>query len=108
MTRSRGTVVVAADPFGHTPRRPYLLLSDDSHPFAGEQYVALGITTKEYGESLRIGDAFERGELSRTSFVSPWAAVSLAEADIERAVARLSDAFTDRCAERLTEYVTDA
>jgi len=52
VTRSRGTVVVAADPFGHTPRRPYLLVSDDGHPFAGEQYIALGITTKEYEDNL--------------------------------------------------------
>ena len=31
----RGVIVVAADPFGTTLRRPYLIVSDDSHPFAG-------------------------------------------------------------------------
>lgn len=98
-------MVVAADPFGQTPRRPYLLLSDDDHPFAGEQYIALGISTKEYDESLRIGRPFERGDLSRTSFVSPWAVVSLSANDVVRAVARLTESFTDRCSERLVDYV---
>lgn len=105
MTHPRGSVVVAADPFGQTPRRPYLLLSDDDHPFAGEQYIALGISTKEYEESLPIEGSFQRGELSRPSFVSPWAAVSLSASDVDRAVARLTASFTDECAERLVEYV---
>lgn len=98
-------MVVAADPFGQTPRRPYLILSDDDHPFAGEQSIALGISTKEYDESLPIGDSFERGELSKTSYVSPWAVVSLSASDVDRAVARLTESFTERCSERLVEYV---
>jgi len=98
-------VVVAADPFGQTPRRPYLILSDDDHPFDGEQYIALGITTKEYDESLPIDGSFERGELSRPSYVSPWAVVSLAAADVDRAVVRLTESFTDQCSARLVEYV---
>ena len=28
----RGSIVVASDPYGHTPRRPYLILSDEAHP----------------------------------------------------------------------------
>ncbi len=40
----RGSVVVAADPYGNTSRRPYLIVSDESHPFAGEQYIAAGIS----------------------------------------------------------------
>ena len=57
----RGVIVVASDPFGNTPRRPYLIVSDETHPFAGKQYIALGITTKEYAESLPLADAFETG-----------------------------------------------
>lgn len=105
MTYPRGTVVVAADPFGQTPRRPYLVLSDDDHPFVDEQYIALGISTKEYDESLSVAGAFEQGELSRPSFVSPWAVVSLSASDVDRAVARLMESFTDECSERLVEYV---
>lgn len=101
----RGTVVVASDPFGHTPRRPYLIVSGSEHPFAGEQSIALGITTDEYPDSHPLDGAFETGTLNRESFVSPWAVVSLTDVDIDRAVARLQDEFTDIAAEAMTRYV---
>lgn len=101
----RGVVVVAADPFGHTPRRPYLLVSDGNHPFAGTQYIALGITTKEYADSLPLAGSFEAGTLNRESFVSPWAVVSLRDIDVDRAIARVADDLTNAAVERLTQYV---
>ncbi|MCU4741235.1 hypothetical protein OB955_06320 [Halobacteria archaeon AArc-m2/3/4] len=100
----RGVVVVAADPFGNTPRRPYLIVSDTSHPFAGKQYIALGITTKEYPESLPLTGAFETGTLNRESFVSPWAVVSLQDIDVDRAVARVTDELTGAAVDKMTQY----
>jgi len=104
MRYDRGYVVVAADPFGNTPRRPYLLVSDESHPFAGRQYIALGISTQEYAESTPIGDAFIEGELNRDSFVSPWAVVSLRATHIDRAVAQVSIAFVDDVTKQMAAY----
>ena len=101
----RGVIVVAADRSGHTPRRPYLIISGPNHPFAGEQYIALGITTKEYPASLALANAFEIGALDRESFVSPWAVVSLMDGDIERVVARVTEEFTDTAAAHQTQYV---
>ncbi|MFC7041967.1 hypothetical protein [Halonotius sp. GCM10025705] len=54
MRYERGHVVVAADPLGDTPRRPYVIISDDSHPFAGRQYIALGISTQESASRFRL------------------------------------------------------
>lgn len=101
----RGSVVVAADPYGNTPRRPYLIVSDESHPFAGEQYIAAGITTKEYPPSISLDGRFVEGGLSERSFISPWAVVSLRESDIERAVAIADERLTRDVAERLTRFV---
>jgi hypothetical protein len=101
----RGTIVVASDPFGNTPRRPYLLVSDETHPFTGEQYIAVGISTKAYDESIPLADSFTSGELTRESFVSPWAVVSLLESDIERAVAQVETPVTDEVIKQLTAYV---
>lgn len=103
----RGVVVVAADPFGNTPRRPYLLVSNETHPFDGNQYIALGITTKEYPESLPLADSFETGTLNRESFVSPWAVVSLRDIDIDRAVARVSTELTDTAVDTMVRYVCE-
>ena len=100
----RGSIVVAADPYGHTPRRPYLILSDEAHPFAGEQYIAAGITTKEYPPSIPLEGRLVDGGLSERSFVSPWAVVSLREADIERTVAIVNQTVTRTVAEQLARF----
>lgn len=47
MSFGQGDVVVAADPFGHATRRPYLVVSNDGRPFQGEDYLVAGITTTE-------------------------------------------------------------
>jgi hypothetical protein len=101
----RGSIVVASDPYGHTPRRPYLILSDEAHPFAGEQYIAAGITTKEYLPSISLEGRVVEGGLSEQSFVSPWAVVSLRESDIERAVAIVKQTVTRTTAERMARLV---
>jgi hypothetical protein len=100
----RGSIVVASDPYGHTPRRPYLILSDETHPFAGEQYIAAGITTKEYPQSISLEGRYVEGGLSNQSFVSPWAVVSLREADIERAVAIVDQTVTRTAAEQIALF----
>lgn len=37
--------------------RPFLVVSTDGHPFHGEEYVGLSITTTEYDEAIPITDA---------------------------------------------------
>ncbi|WP_227379688.1 hypothetical protein [Haladaptatus halobius] len=82
-----------------------MIISGQDHPFAGHQYIALGITTKEYPEGHSLANAFEAGTLNRESFVSSWAVVSLMDIDIDRAVARLTMEFVDTAVETMTEYV---
>lgn len=100
----RTSVVVASDPFGSTPRRPYLVLSDETHPFAGSQYIAVGITTKEYDASVALAGTFVRGELERDSFASPWAVVSLLDSNIDRVVARISESVAETVARRMAGF----
>jgi hypothetical protein len=80
-------------------------LSDEAHPFAGEQYIAAGIATKEYPPSIPLERCFVEGGLSERSFVSPWAVVSLREADIERAVAIVDQTVTKTVAEQMARFV---
>jgi len=101
----RGSIVITSNPYGHTPRRLYLILSDEMHPFAGEQYVATGVTTKEYPPSISLEGRLAEGGLSERSFVSPWAVVSLREADLERAVAIVDQTVTRIAAEQLARFV---
>ncbi|WP_225335070.1 hypothetical protein [Halomicrobium urmianum] len=82
-------------------------MSDEAHPFAGEQYIAVGISTKEYDESIPLTGAIVEGALDRESVVAPWAVVSLREANIERAVARVEESVIDLAVRRMTSFVGD-
>ncbi len=59
---------------------------------------------KEYEASIPLADSFIEGELNRESFVSPWAVVSLRTTHIDRAVAQVSTAVTDRATQQMAAY----
>lgn len=106
MTYPRGAVVAASDPFGTGPERPYLVLSDDRHPFEGEEYVAAVVTTtaRDRAVELARGD-FARGSLPRQSYASPWNPVTLKDHAIGRHVATVATPTVDEVAEELGFYV---
>jgi hypothetical protein len=53
--------------------RPYLVVSSDRHPYHGEEYIALAVTTSEVAGSLPIDDrAWELGTLPKPSAIKPW------------------------------------
>lgn len=108
MTHPRGAVVVAGDPFGRTPRRPNLIVSDDRHPFAGRQYLAIGITTSDYDETLPIAGRLTDGGLTREaeSQAAPWAVVSLKNSNIPKRIAQAEPSFTDSVAHAAVGYLS--
>lgn len=44
----RGHVVLAPDPFGvdDDATRPWVVVNNERHPFDGQQYVAMALTTR--------------------------------------------------------------
>lgn len=67
--------------------RPFLLVSSDRHPFHGEEYVGLSITTSETIGSLQIEpDAWGIGGLPEPSYIKPWNPAIIKD-DMIRAVA---------------------
>ncbi len=73
MAYSQGAIVIVDDPFGNSPKRPYLILSNDQVPFHGQEYVAAVITTTARTEAVELtANRLERGRLPWTSYVSPW------------------------------------
>ena len=101
-----GGVVVAHDPFGAGGKRPYVLLSDDRHPFHGREYIAAVVTTTNREDAVPLeADSFEEGSLPRRSYVSPWNPLTLKESQIDRRVATLSGAVVDDVVAELNAYV---
>jgi len=103
---SQGAIVIADDPFGNNPKRPYLVLSNDHVPFHGQEYVAAVITTTARTEAVELtADRLERGRLPRTSYVSPWSVLTLKDWMITKQPAEASDATVDAVRQELDTYL---
>ncbi|KTG27723.1 hypothetical protein [Haloferax profundi] len=108
MQPERGDVVRSADPFklGDDRQRPWLIVNNDSHPFDGEQYIAVAISTKEYGDSIPLSaDVWEIGGVPRQSFVSPWAVHSPRNEDFVAWQDRVTAPFVDDIVEAVETYL---
>jgi hypothetical protein len=76
MQPEQGDVARSVDPFksGEDSQRPWLIVNNGSHPFSGEQFVAVAVSTREYNDSIPLeSDVWAVGEVPQQSFVSPWA-----------------------------------
>ncbi|WP_171006559.1 hypothetical protein [Halalkalirubrum salinum] len=91
MVYGQGAVVIAEDPFGNNPKRPYLIVSNDRVPFYGQEYIAAVITTTDRSEAVTFTpDRFEKGRLARTSHVSPWSVLTLKDWMITKQPAKVT------------------
>lgn len=110
MKYDRGDVVYGADPFDNgKDARPWLIVSDGSHPFYGEQYVALTLTSKSWyddGFELR-DDHWVRGGMPEDSKVVTWGLASPDHDDLDhdRWQGTLKATAVDSCVERATDYM---
>lgn len=108
MQPERGDVVRSQDPFklGTDSQRPWLIVSNGSHPFSDEQFLAVAISTKQYERSLSLDpDVWTIGGVPRESFVSPWAVHSPRIEDLVAWQGRVTAEFTDRVVSELESYV---
>jgi mRNA-degrading endonuclease toxin of MazEF toxin-antitoxin module len=108
MQVQRGDVCRSSDPFklGEDRQRPWLIVNNDSHPFADEQFLAVAITTKEYDRSLALQtDVWEVGGVPRESFVSPWAVHSPRIENLVAWQGRVTDDFVQSIIDELETYL---
>ena len=106
MAYPQSGVVLALDPFGAGSNRPYLLLSDDRHPFHGQEYIAAVVTTTARERAIPLeADLFEGGSLPHRSYVSPWNPVTLKGFQIDKHVATLAETVVDDVVAALNTYI---
>lgn len=91
MSYDGGDVLKGPDFFGDYEHRPYLYLSDDTHPFSDEEALYATITTTRRSRAIRLAPAdFIDGGLPRESYVNPWTITSIRDADIVERHGRLT------------------
>lgn len=106
MPYPQGAIVVASDPFGRTPRRPYLIVSNGRPPFSDEESIAVGITTTARRSAIELTpDRFEAGSLPRESYISPWAVLTLKAEMISKQPAQATTETVDRVRHAIERYL---
>ena len=101
----RGDVVWHPAPF-RDGGRPYVVLSDDQHPFYGEEYVVVGVTTSERERAVELTPAtWAEGGAPKRSWASPWCVLTVKHATITERLGRLTPEATDRVAGALAHLV---
>lgn len=103
----RGAVIEYPALFGFDSYpRPYVIVSDDSHPFYGEEYIGLAVTTTQLDPAMPIDDdSWVRGGLPKRSFIKPWQPTLLKRDDIDDAFGVLRSSVVDRAVAELTTIV---
>lgn len=109
MSLDTGDVVWHEAPFknprsdGSQPDRPWLIISNDDHPFHGDEYIVLGMTTNPRSQGVRVQNAdWRSGGTPKTSFVSPWFAMTLKHADIEYRIGAIEHSLVNRAVDDLS------
>lgn len=108
MNHERGDIVWADDPFkdGEDAGRPFLVVSNDHHPFVDEQVSVVALTTTPRDAAVPLADdAVTIGGLPRESYVAPWLTFTRDERHIERRLARVEQEFVDAIIDELLTYL---
>ncbi|QAU11507.1 hypothetical protein EKH57_01240 [Halorubrum sp. BOL3-1] len=106
MAYPQSAIVIAEDPFGNAPKRPYLILSNDHVPFYGQEYIAVVITTTARTEAIELTtNRFEKGRLPQMSYVSPWSVLTLKDWMITKQPAKATDTTVDDVRQEMEAYL---
>jgi len=108
-SRRRGDVVLAPDPFvdDADATRPWSVGNNEDHPFDGEQYVAMALTTRTwYDDRVPVGEAdFWTGRTPVGSSLVPHALASLQPEAVTDYVCRLARDPVDEAVACLHSYL---
>lgn len=104
---TRGDVVKGPNHFSSDPNRPYVALSNETHPFSDEEAIYAVVTSTARSDAIPItGGDFQSGSLRLDpSYASPWALVTLKHDDILDQEGVLTDQTTKRIAGNAAHYI---
>jgi mRNA-degrading endonuclease toxin of MazEF toxin-antitoxin module len=103
---ARGAVVKEPDLFADHDYRPYVCLSDDTHPFRDEEALYAAVTTTRRAVAIPLtDDDFAAGGLPRESYVNPWTVASIRHADIQHEEGQLVEATVETIGREAASYL---
>jgi len=86
--------------------RPYVVLSDEHHPFYGEEYLVAGVTTTERDGAIELTpDTWAEGGAPKRSWASPWYILTLKHETVSDRLGQITAEATDQIAHELMSLV---
>ncbi len=102
----RGAVVKGPDLLANHDYRPYVCLTDRTHPFHEEEALYAAATTTRRAVAIPLtDDDFVSGGLPRESYVNPWTVVTIRHADIGHKEGHLVETTTEKIATEAAGYL---
>lgn len=103
----RGQIVWAKDVFkAERKDRPWLVISNTNHPWAGEEYLAAPVTTQSRNQRVEIdSNNLKTGSMKEGSYVTPWTVTPLDSQSMDNVQAEVTDEFVDRVVDEIGEYL---
>jgi mRNA-degrading endonuclease toxin of MazEF toxin-antitoxin module len=99
--------VIWHDGLFKTTARPWFILSDNSHPFHGEEYLVAGVTTTQRPDAIELSETgWVVGGLPEPSYVSPWFVTTLKHADIDQGIGMVTDDLSATVCETVRTYLS--
>jgi mRNA interferase MazF len=103
----RADVVKHPAPFKNPPTdRFFVIINDSSHPFHGQEYAVVALTSKQRPETIEITPSDWRfGGPSGNSYASPWYVLTIKHADITNAQGSVTASMADTIASETASYL---
>lgn len=106
MEYNRGAVVKGPDLLADHDYRPYVCLTDDTHPFSDEEGLYAAATTTRRAVAIPLSnDDFETGGLPHETYINPWTVITIRHADIQNKEGQLITATTEKIAKETAGYL---
>lgn len=106
MGYDRGAVVKGPDLFADHDYRPYVCISDETHPFDDEESLYATATTTARDVAIHLSDGdFESGGVPRDTYVNPWTVVTIRHVDVRHQEGLLVAGQTEAIAREAAGYL---
>jgi len=85
--------------------RPWLVVSDTSHPFSAEECIVVGMTTQNHPDGIAVPQkGWIRGGSNKQAYISPWYVTTIKQRDLDNQQGTLADSLVEAAIEALHGY----
>jgi mRNA-degrading endonuclease toxin of MazEF toxin-antitoxin module len=86
--------------------RPWLVVSNTSHPISDEECIVVAMTTQNHPDGIAVSEkAWVQGGSERDAYVSPWYVTTIKQRNLDNQQGKLTDSLVAGVVETLHGYI---